>query len=213
MKDIAIILTFGLTLGMSYCNSAYSRQKLTMEKSVTIDRFSLQEKQIIETSVFYQNKGCVRGKAEPIIKKGVYHNTIFVLQRDSLTGIETVSFNNGDKLIIKNWGCEYYALTFRFETSRFQQETTNLYYWYKCADVLMNEMLNGLDAPIDIKNGLNKLMKRVDKDQPNKYKNLKLGEQIDFGGNDIRSFVSVDKIEKITDKIYAVEITFAIGPL
>ena len=45
------------------------------------------------------------------------------------------------------------------------------------------------------------------------FKNLKLEEQIDFDGEEISSSVSVDRIEKLTDKKYAVEITFAIGPL
>lgn len=186
MKDIAKIL-FVFTFGLFVCNTTNARQ----EK---------------------QNNGCVRGKAEPVIKKAVYHNTTFVLQPDSISGIETINFDNGDKLIIRNWGCEYYNLTFRFETSRFQDKTTNLYSWFKSVHLLMTEMLSGLDDPIDIMNGLNKFIIQVDNKQSN-HKNLKLGEDLDYGQNEIRSFVSVDKIEKLTDRRYAVEITFSTGPL
>ena len=130
------------------------------------------------------------------------------MQPDSLSGIETVNFENGDKLIIKNWGCEYYVLTFRFETSRFQQDTTDLKYWFKTATGLVTEIFDGVDSPIDIKKGITQLTNHIDSD-----KNLKLGDEIDFGGNEIREFVSVDRIEKLTDKKYAVEISFATGSL
>ena len=156
---------------------------------------------------------CTRGVAEPITKKAIYPKTTFVLQPDNITGIETVTFENGEKLTIKNWGCEYYVLTFCFETSRFKQDTTNLNYWFKSAGTLMTEILGGLEAPIDIKKGINNLIIHVDNDKVNNFKNLKLGEEINFGGDDIRSFVSVNRIEKLTDKKYAIEITFATGPL
>ncbi len=45
---------------------------------------------------------CVRGAAEPIIKKSVFPNTDFKLQLDKISGIETVVFDNNDKLIIRN---------------------------------------------------------------------------------------------------------------
>jgi hypothetical protein len=73
-----------------------------------------------------QNNNCVRGQAEPVVKKLVYPNSQFQLQADSLTAIEIVNFSNGDKLIIRNWGCESYILTFRFEASRFWTLKINL---------------------------------------------------------------------------------------
>ncbi len=189
-----------LTIGLFACNSATDRQKKTSEKPLA-DSVALTEKQIVLTD-------CARGAAEPIIKKTVYPQTTFVLQPDSLTGIETVTFDNGDNLTIKNWGCEYYVLTFRFETSRFQQDTTNLDFWFKSAASLTSEVFDGLEAPIDLQKGIDKLVAHVDNNEI-----LKLRDEIDFGAGDIRSFVSVDRVEKVTDKKYAVEISFATGPL
>ena len=77
----------------------------------------------------------------------------------------------------------------------------------------MTEILDGVDAPIDIKKGITQLTNQTDSDQSTNFKNLKLRDEIDFGGNEIRDFVSVDRIEKLTDKKYAVEISFATGPL
>ncbi len=189
-----------LTIGLFACSSATDRQKKTSERPLA-DSVSMTEKQTVLTN-------CARGEAEPIIKKTVYPQTTFVLQSDSLTGIETVTFDNGDNLTIKNWCCEYYVLTFRFETSRFQQDTTNLDFWFKCAASLTREVLDGLEAPIDIPKGIDKIVALVDSKS-----SLKLREEIDFIAGDIRSFVSVDRVEKITDKKYAVEISFATGPL
>ena len=189
-----------LTIGLFACNSATDKQKKTSDKPLA-DSVAMTEKQIVPND-------CARGAAEPIIKKTVYPQTTFVLQPDSLTGIETVTFDNGDKLTIKNWGCEYYVLTFRFETSRFQQDTTNLDFWFKSAASLTREVLDGLEAPINITKGLDKLVAHVDNKET-----LKLGDEIDFVTGDIRSFVSVDRVEKVTDKKYAVEISFATGPL
>ncbi len=160
-----------------------------------------------------QSNDCVRGKAEPIIQKQDYPNTTFVLQPDSLSAIETVIFDNQDKLIIQNWGCEYYVLTFCFVTTNFQQDTTNLEYWFKTSARLMTGILSGLNAPIDIKRGLVMLEIYILRDEKNGYKNLQLGEEIDFANNDIRSFVTLDRIEKINDKKFGVTISFATGPL
>lgn len=195
-----------LTIGLFACNPVTNRQKNTSEKTVTTDSMSLTEKQTIQTD-------CARGAAEPIIKKTVYPKTTFVLQPDNITGIETVILENSDKLIIKNWGCENYVLTFRFETSRFVKDTTDFSFWFKSAGSLMTDILAGLEAPIDIKNGIKKLNIHIDSDKTDNNKNLKLGDDIDFGGEDIQSFVSVDRIEKLTNKKYAVEISFTTGPL
>lgn len=159
------------------------------------------------------NNDCVRGQAEPVIQKADYPNTTFILQPDSITAIETVTFDNGDKIVIRNWGCESYVLTFRFETSNYQHDTADLGFWFRTANSLMTSMLSGLDAPIDIKRGLVLLDSYILRDEKNGYKNLQLGEEIDFGGNDIRSFVTVDRIEKINDKNFGVTISFTTGPL
>jgi len=214
MKRHFDILIIGLTLGLFACNSSADRQEKNVEKSETVDSVQLTNSKPTETSTEQeQSNDCVRGQAEPVIQKADYPNTTFAIQSDSLTAIETVTFDNGDKLIINNWGCEYYVLTFRFETTKFQQDTTNLEFWFKSINKLMTGMLAGLDAPIDIKRGLVLLDSYILRDEKNSYKNLQLGEEIDFGGNDIRSFVTVDRIEKMTDKKYAVTISFATGPL
>lgn len=152
---------------------------------------------------------CVRGKAEPIVKRDIYPNGNFTLQSDSLTAIETIEFDYGERVIIKNWGCEYYVLSFRFETSKYNADTTAMKYWYVNSSKLMTELIKGLDAPLDIEKGLEALNDHISK---NVFE-LEIGTEIDYGENEIRRFVSLDNIEKIEKNRFAVTISFALGPL
>ncbi|HRG38469.1 MAG TPA: hypothetical protein PK289_08055 [Bacteroidia bacterium] len=156
---------------------------------------------------------CTRGTPEAIIKKNAFPKMSFELSQDKKQGIETVDFENGDKLIIKNWGCEYYALTFRFETSRFQSELTDVGFWYKRTVTMLNEINKKTDAPIDIVKGTDRLMNRIEEEVPNGYQNLEFGEELNFEEGEIRSSVRIDKVEKLNDKKFAIEVTFATGPL
>jgi hypothetical protein len=176
------------------------------------------ERPVAEEAAPSENKigagtNCVRARAVPIVKKAVFPKTKFNLQADSLTAIETVELDNGDKLIIKNWGCEYYILTFNFETCRFLADTTNVPFWYNKAVLLMSELYNGLDSPINIKEGIGQLMNHIDKDSPNNYKNLAFHDAVDFGNPIIRGHVLLERVEKLAEKRYAIEISFAKGPL
>jgi hypothetical protein len=213
MKRHSDILIIGLTIGLFACNSSADRQEANAEKTIAVESDIRRDTQTEITSVKDIRDDCVRGQAEPIIKKSVFPKAKFILQSDSLTAIETLDFDNGDKLIIKNWGCEYYTLTFRFETSRFKDDTSNIPYWYKKSVLLVSELNKGIDAPIDIKKGIGKLINHIDLDMLNNYANLKLGQEIDFGGDEIRDFVTVEQIEKLTDKKFAITISFATGPL
>lgn len=150
---------------------------------------------------------CVRGVAEPILKKSIYPNSIFKLNADSITAIETVNLKNGDKLIIENSGCEYYVLAFRFETSRYQGDTTNILFWLDKGHKLLSEVEPGINSSL-VTDGIVGLKSFLDT-----KKSLALGEDIIFNDDEIRFFGLLRRIEKITDKKYGIEIIFAVGPL
>jgi hypothetical protein len=156
-----------------------------------------------------QDFDCVRGQAEPIVIKDIYPNTTFTLQPDSLTAIETIELDNSEKVIIKNWGCEYYVLSFQFETSKYNTDTTAMKYWYVNSYKLMDEIKEGIDAPIDIEKGLQAFNDHISRN----VFDLELETEIDYGENEIRNFVSLDNISKIENNRFAVTISFAVGPL
>lgn len=160
-----------------------------------------------DTSEHIIDSDCVRGIAEPILKKDFYPNSIFKLNADSITAIETVDFKNGDKLIIENDGCEYYVLTFRFETSRFQADTTNILFWLDKSHKLLTEVEQGINSSM-VTDGILGIKTFLDS-----KKSIVLGEEIVFNDSEIRFFGLIRRVQKITDKQYGIEITFAVGPL
>jgi len=157
------------------------------------------------------NEECVRGEAEPILDMAVFPHSKFELQADKRTAYESVALENGDSLKIHNWGCEYYVLTFSFTTTKYHADTLDLPYWLNASYQLMNEILAGIKSPIVIKEGLKYLEKYMG--NKNNLKNIELGQELIFDNNEIRSFVTLDRIEKHSDNKYTVSISFTTGPL
>ncbi|NML63714.1 hypothetical protein HHL22_00680 [Hymenobacter sp. RP-2-7] len=200
-----------LLTGLFACNTNVGRQEHGVRQAVSPDSVVLtaasqrQEK----NEKVESNSDCIRGQAEPVLRKEYFPTTTFVLQSDSLTAVETASIDNGDKLVVTNWGCEYYVLTFRFETSRFKADTSNLKYWYVAGGKLMNEIQRGINAPIDIKKGVQAFTKHLAENSSH----LKLQTEIDFGGEEIRDYVTLDSITKTQHGRFAVVVSFVTGPL
>lgn len=167
-------------------------------------------KTITDTAV---TDDCPRGAAEPVVKKDVFPDTHFALQADNKTGIETLTLPTGDKLIIKQYGCEYYNLNFRFETSRYKADTTNIPYWSNAALLLLRQASKGLHSPLEINAALEKLSARLENDKSAPGHELAIGEEIDFGGPDPRQYLTLDRITQLPNKQYAVEIQLSYGPM
>lgn len=153
-----------------------------------------------------QTEDCTRSTPAPVIKKSVFPETTFKLSRDKHTGTETVKFVNGDRLTITNAGCEYYYLSFKFESDRFSARAAGTKYWFKQAVEFIKQIEKGVDAPVQMADAV-KALKKYIKETP------KFGEEIDYGGADIRMFVIINRIKKLPGRKPVLEIAFAIGPL
>jgi hypothetical protein len=156
---------------------------------------------------------CPRGAAEPVVKATVFPNAHFALRPDHITGIETFNLPQGDKITIKLSGCEYYTLTFQIETSRFAADTTDMPYWGNVALLLMREINKGISTPLEIDNALKKLALRLQADKSTPNNQLKLNEEIDFGGPDPRQILTIDRISQPVNQRYIMQITFSYGPI
>jgi hypothetical protein len=159
---------------------------------------------------------CTRGMPVPVVKASVYPNVKFTLSPDERSGTETVSLRRGERLVVRNWGCESYVLTFRFETASYRHNPRDLEFWFRNALRRMKEIYPALEAPIDIRKGLQKLRSYIETQRKGKARKLELGREIVFDGyerGDIRQFVTVDKVQKLKSGIYALEISFSAGPL
>jgi hypothetical protein len=205
-----------LTALLFACNSATDTKQPAEEKTISIDSVITQHPapaSAVSTLAGDTGNNCLRGVAAPVVKKDIFPKSTFLLQADKLTGIETVKLDKDDKLTIKQWGCAYYALTLRFETTRFQNEPGNVGFWYKRAVTLVNEVAKGIDAPLELSKATEVIVEHIEEDVPNGYTNLKYGEEMDISNSAIRQFVSIDKVEQLSDKKFAIEITIARGPL
>ncbi|WP_158827417.1 hypothetical protein [Mucilaginibacter lacusdianchii] len=156
---------------------------------------------------------CPKGAAEPVLKKSVFPDARFVLQPDHRTGIETLTLKDGDKLTIKQSGCEYYILTFQFETSHFAADTTDITYWSEVTLSLMRNINKGLDTFLDTNEALNKLSARIEKAKANTADKLVLGDEIDFGGPDPRQYLIIERISQLADQRYILEVSLYYGPI
>jgi hypothetical protein len=160
-----------------------------------------------------QDFECVRAKPEPIINNAIFAETTFKLEKNiefphQEIGFEAVLFKNGDTLVVEHSGCENYTLVFRFETERFSNNTEDSAAWYKNAISLMEQTIKGIREPNLMIRGTKALKSHL-----KKTKTPKFDESIDFGGDEIRSSVSVKTVEKKSENKYEVQVSFGIGPL
>ncbi len=151
---------------------------------------------------------CARGVPERVIKSTIEPQPVFELNATKDVGTESVVLRNGERLIVKNHGCEYYVLTFRFETSRFEADTTDTRYWLEKAAILAGEIMEVVDAPLDLNDGVVAINKFC-----NTGAQYVMGEEIVYKQGDIRQFVSLDRVQRIARSRYGVEVSFVIGPL
>lgn len=126
-----------------------------------------------------------------------------------MLGLETAKFKNGDQLSIENIGCENYTLVFRFETEKFSGQVSRTKYWYQAAFQLIEQAKKGIaDDSGLVRNGIKALSFYI-----RKNKKPEFDEEIEFGGKEIRSVVTISKPIKRRGNTVEIEITFGIGPL
>jgi len=150
---------------------------------------------------------CPRGAPERIVKPSVEPQPTFELDKAKNVASEILQFQNGDKLVVKNGGCEYFVVTFRFETTRFKADTTDMMYWLDKSTILVGEIAEAIDAPIDFNDGV-AMIKKMNGPEV-KYEP---GQEIVYAEGEIRQFASLDRVEQLDPSRYAVEVTFALGP-
>ena len=151
---------------------------------------------------------CPRGVPERIVKASVEPQPTFDLDKRKNIASEILQFQNGDRIVVKNGGCEYFVVTFRFETNRFKADTTDMMYWLDKSAVLVAEISEAIDAPLDFNDGV-AMIKRMNGPEV-KYEP---GQEIVYSEGEIRQFTTLDRVEQLDPSRYAVEVTFALGPI
>jgi hypothetical protein len=157
---------------------------------------------------------CVRSVPEPILSKKYFPLKTFSLSKNTENpseriGTEKVKLDKNTSLTIKNWGCENYTLTFRYEISGFSHKSADSKFWYKKAIELMKQVKSGIRSTDKslIERGTNALSSYIKKTKKPKFET-----DISFGGKEIRDIVIVNKARKQGQK-FQLEVTFSVGPL
>lgn len=196
------------------CNSTQDTVQTEVKEEALVDTTTSTPSLMPEKTVISETgTNCKHAVSQSLVKKGSYPNATFQLQTDKNSGVDNIKFDNGDILTIRNWGCNYAALTFYFETSRFQDEPTNAGFWYKRTVTLLNEVHKNLETNVDVAKGTERLVTQIENNISDGYQNLKFDEELPFGEDAMRNFVIIQKVEKLSDKKYGIEVTFAKGPL
>jgi hypothetical protein len=157
---------------------------------------------------------CARSIPQPIINKSVFPNSKFVLKNIDYgavivpLGLETVEFNNGDKLVITNSGCEYFMLSFQFETGKGKSDVTDAKYWFTRSVELMRQTEKGIDQTFDISRGI-KALENYSRSNANPL----IDQNVDYGGQDVRSFFKLEEVKKLDNNKFMLRVSFSVGPL
>jgi len=148
---------------------------------------------------------CTRGIPGPIIDKSKFPNAEFTLK--DRTGYETVWLGHHDLLRIRNEGCEYYSLSFCFETSEFMADPMNVKNTCETFISLLGKIKDAQNSPIDLNEVITELKTYKESAGAN------LHSEININDGDIREFARVVQVKKISPTTSIFEIEISIGPL
>jgi hypothetical protein len=98
------------------------------------------------------------------------------------------------------------TLRLLFETSRFDDDISNIQFWYKKTTLLVYESRDGLKDSIDAIGASHGLANHIDKDLHNNYSNLRYDQKIPFGDKSYTNTIILKKVEKISEGRYAIEV-------
>ena len=152
---------------------------------------------------------CVRSVPEPVLESSKFSDYKFELRNN--VGFEQVLLLNGDKLIIKNCGCEYYTLVFRLEVTKPQdQKNESVERWYKEIPKRLAMIEDLSDSPFDLNKAKLLLINYIDSynNHPLKYKH-----EIVIEAGEMPTKMSLDYVRILNDKTVALELSIWIGPL
>jgi len=151
------------------------------------------------------NDDCVRSIPIPIIDKTKFPNEEFTLE--DRIGYETVRFNNGDILKIRNEGCESYSISFCFETSELMADSTNIKKTCEAFIQLLGKIKDAQNSVIDLNKTISIL--KTYKRTPG----AKLYSEIIIDDAEIGESAWIVQVRKVSQKKSVFEIEISIGPL
>jgi hypothetical protein len=165
-----------------------SAEKMTTEgKKETCDCFISVPQQVINASVL----------------PGVEYKQV------DLTGYEKLDLPTGDRLLIINWGCESYHLSFRFETSRFGTDTSKVKQWYSILTQLLYEVEPAINSPVKIQQGIDEIQLYLKQDSTPVAFNVPLT----LSRDSVFSDMVFEQVKVLGDTAVRLDATFTISEI
>ncbi len=123
-------------------------------------------------------------------------------------GYEKIVLPTGDRLLIINWGCTTFNLTFRFETSRFGTDTSKIKFWYGTLAQLLGLIEPVIKSPvINIRQGINEIHSYLEQDSLPIAYNIPLN----FNNDSIDTEIVFERAKVLADTAVRLDITFSVG--
>jgi hypothetical protein len=124
-----------------------------------------------------------------------------------LMGYEKLYLPTGDRLLIINWGCESYHLSFRFETSRFGTDTGNVKLWYSILTQLLYVVEPVIDSPVKIRHGIDEIQRYLKQDSTPVAYNIPLT----LSRDSVLSGMVFEQVKVLGDTAVRLDATFTIS--
>lgn len=109
-----------------------------------------------------ESRDCFNNLPQRVINTSVLPGVEY--KQVDLMGYEKLYLPTGDHLLIINWGCESYHLTFRFETSRFGIDTARVKQWYSILTQLLYVIEPAIESPVTIQQGIDEIQNYLKQD-------------------------------------------------
>ncbi|MBN1416436.1 MAG: hypothetical protein JW973_15135 [Bacteroidales bacterium] len=126
-----------------------------------------------------------------------------------LMGYEKIELPTGDRLLIINWGCQSYNLTFRFETSRFGTDTSKVRRWYSILTQLLYVIEPAIDSPVKIQHGIDGIHQYLKQDTVPVAYNVPLN----LSRDSIVADMVFERVKILGDTAVRIDATFSLTTL
>jgi hypothetical protein len=169
------------------------KDKITPEKNISEGRT--------------KSSDCFKSIPQQVINASVLPGADY--KQVDLMGYETLELPTGDHLLIINWGCESYHLTFRFETSRFGTDTSKVKQWYSILTQLLYVVEPAIDSPVKIQQGIDEIQHYLKQDSTPVAYNVPLT----LSQDSIFSGMVFEQVKVLGDTAVRLDATFTISEL
>ncbi len=158
----------------------------------------------VEPSVSKDRENCIKGIPQRVIDTNVITDADY--KQIDFTGYEKIILPTGDRLLIINWGCSTYNLTFRFETSRFGTDTGKIKFWYSTLAQLLGLVEPVIKSPVNIRQGINKIHSFIKQDTIPVNFNIPLT----ISHDSVDSEIIFERAKVLADTAMRLDVTFSL---